>query len=208
MKTIYYLLMISCLVVLLIRLKSLPRYCLWFVPIIFLAIIVETVKDFFFSYKEIAQRIYQGAECLLVLGFFNNLLRKEHNRRLLLLCGIGYVVTVVMYYAFYIGSFNLVDYFDYCLQAFLICVFVCVFFFELLGYRGALNLMEYPAFWINATNFIFYGGCFFAMAMYSKLGGDNKSLGDNLRLIPHYLNILLYSAYLIVFLQAKKRSHV
>jgi hypothetical protein len=162
----------------------------------------ELLKDYFRSNGNIIQRVGQAVECFFILCFYHQLLKKPANKLLIRIAFVAYTISVLIYYPAFEGSFNVDFHFDYILQSFLVCVLVCLFFFELLDYKGDLALAVYAAFWLNAVHLMFYGGNFFAMALFEKL--DKAS---PLRSIPSYLNLFLYTSYLIIFLSVRKRVH-
>lgn len=206
MKTIYFGLLVGCLVTLLLRYKRLPSYCLWFIPLIALGFIAEWMKDAIPYDRNSIQRIYQLLECLLLFCFYHQIFKSRFNKRLTKILYLLFVAIVVFYYEFYRHTLDVRDYFDYTLESFFICLLVSIFFLELLQYRGEMNLATFAAFWINAVNLLFYGGNFFAMALYERIGHSNTSLGKEVLQIPFYLNLFLYSAYLLIFVLARKKD--
>jgi hypothetical protein len=204
LKYIYYGLLALCLVTLLLRHKRLPKYCLWFIPIIALALITELLKAYFESISNVIQRVYQAIECLLLLLFYNSILENRGNKRAIKISYVFFIIVTVFYYLLYKKSFNIIDYFDFIVEAFIIVILVVLFFFELLDYNKEINLLAHSAFWINAVNLIFYAGCFFAMAAFERLDRSNSGLSEQLRNIPHYLNLFMYAAYAIIFAKARK----
>jgi hypothetical protein len=198
---IYLGLLALCLVTLLLRYKQLPRYCLWFIPIVFFGLLTEILKDRYPAYENLVQRIYQPVECFLLLCFFNDLLLKRSNKRLIKI-GYGlFVFTTVIYYIIVLGTFNKKDYFDFLFEALMVCVLVCLFFLELLDYKGQLELLYFAAFWLNATHLMFYGGNFFAMS-YEQIGRENSTITT----IAHLLNLFLYGSYFCIFALARKKA--
>jgi hypothetical protein len=195
---IYLGLLALCLVTLLLRYKQLPRYCLWFIPIIFFALAVEIIKSRYEEFKNILQRVYQAIECLLLFCFFYKLLKKPANKRLIKIGYVAYVITTVLYYSVFAG--DKVYYVDFLIEAFMVCVLVCLFFLELLDHQGQLQLLYFAAFWLNAAHLIFYGGTFFAMS-YEYIGKEKSYITQ----IPYYLNIVLYSWYLVTFAFFRKK---
>lgn len=204
LKTIYYGLLALCLVTLLLRYRKLPKYILWFIPIISVAFASELMTHYFEEYKNLLHRIYQPIECLLLLCFYSELLNKPKNKRFIRLSYLVFLVSCVCFYLLYKRTFNITDYFDFITEAFLICILVALFFFELLDYKEEVNLMKYGAFWINAVHLIFYGGSFFAYAFWGQISQNPTPLGKQLQSIPFFLNLLLYTAYSIIFAFARK----
>ena len=88
---------------------------------------------------------------------------------------------------------------DFCLEAVFVSLWVVVFFIELLQSEEQLNLMRYPAFWINAANLLFYAGALFVMGIYFYLYNKDHKLANQLLEINHYLNLTLYLMYTIAF---------
>jgi hypothetical protein len=201
LKFIYYGLLALCLVTLLLRYKKLPGYCLWFIPIIFFALITESVKDYFEEYKTFIQRVYQVSECFLLLCFFNAVFVKQKNKTITWVSFFIYTCLVMVYYSQVVRGFTFAGrFFDLNLEAFIVCILVVLFFFEMMDYKPDVNLSQYGAFWINAANLIFYGGSFFAYAFYDQLAKSTMSL----EYIPKYLNLFLYCAYFLIFALIRK----
>jgi hypothetical protein len=205
LKLVYYALLAFCLITLLVRIKKVPAYCFWFVPIIFLGLVHEYLKDYLLDWDNFLTRIYQPLECLLLVLFYNQLLKRKKNKKILFGGYVAYVAIVLSYYSFYRKSFDVGGYFDFALEALLICILVVLFLFELLDYQGDLSLFQFPAFWLNAAHLLFYGGCFFAMSTYEYFQEEPdtrlKTIASH---IPYYLNLILYSIYLFIFSTARK----
>lgn len=199
----YLALQAACLLVLIARHRNVPGYCLWFIPIISIALTHELLAEYAFDKQYYSTRIYQPIECLLLLLFYNNILKERKNKRFLPLVYVAYLVAVLCYYSFYTKNFNVLDYMDFVLEAMIICILVVLFLSETLNYKGELSLFGYPAFWLNAVHLIFYGGCFFSMGAYQAINDSQHELAEIARDIPRYLNLLLYAVYFIVFLTAR-----
>lgn len=201
LKFIYYGLMLTSLAVLLFNIKGLPNYCRWFVPIIALGIIVQVVSEilemrqvnsyFIFHY-------YQPIECLLLLGFYHNIVLNR-SKLLVVISFFAYVLALCVHYFRLPASFYTWDFFDFAVQALIICLFVTIFFLQLLKNQEKTDLKHFPAFWLNAAHLIFYGGCLFVMGLYFYIKNNDSHLARNVLSINHFLNLFLYAAYTIIF---------
>jgi hypothetical protein len=208
LKIVYYGLLGICLVTLLLNAKKLNKIYYWFIPVIIFAITVQVFEEIL-RLKDIKGysfvfHIYQPVEYSLLALFYYSLIKKPLIKKLILFSVPVMLIFSVSYYSFAGGVFFGADFIDFCVSAFFICIWVVVFFFELLHSEEDFNLVTYPAFWINAANLLFYGGCLLIMGIYFSLYGRNKILATQLLNINHYLNLVLYCMYIIGFIQPVK----
>lgn len=208
LKIVYYGLLGICLVTLLLNSKRLNKIYYWFIPVIIFAITVQVFEEIL-RLKDIKGynfvfHIYQPVEYSLLALFYHSLIKKSLIKKLILFSVPVMLLFSVFYYSSGSGVFFGADFIDFCIEAFFVCIWVVVFFFELLRSEEDFNLVTYPAFWINAANLLFYGGCLLIMGVYFYLYGRNKILATQLLNINHYLNLVLYCMYIIGFIQPVK----
>lgn len=204
-KIIYYGLLGICLVALLLNTKKLSRIYYWFVPLIIFAITVQVAQDILRQNKiegyDFVFHIYQPVEYSLLALFYYYTIHNKLVKKLILFSIPLVLLFSVLYYSVGTGVFFGGDFLDFCVCAFFVCIWVTIFFFELLRSDENLNLNTYPAFWVNAANLLFYGGCLMVMGVYFYFLNSNPATAKQLLYVNHYLNLVLYSLYIIGFIQ-------
>jgi hypothetical protein len=207
LKMIYYGLLGLCLIALLFNIRKLGKTYLWFVPLIILALVVQIVDDLLKYYdcpRYFLFHIYQPIELLLLSIFYSHTLKGKYARACLLIANVCMIGFVVIYYTmihpaeFYKASFP-----EFSLQSVFMCFFVICFFVQILKVNEVLDLKRYPAFWINAGNLIFYGGCLLVMGLNLYLEKSAPTLASKVISLNYYLNLCLYLFYLYAFLCLK-----
>ncbi len=198
-KHIYFGLLGICLIALLLRRKKLHSYYLLFIPLLAAGFTTEIFKDVFTEYRYVIQRVYQAIECFLLLMFYYLLTGRPKVKLLIVASYIIYLIATFIHYVVYAQIIDNKDYFDFTIEAFIICVMAALFFFEIMDTNEEMRSVHAGAFYINAVHLLFYGGSFFSMAYYRHIAGDAETPFSLLKTIPHYLNLLLYVVYAGVF---------
>lgn len=208
LKMLYYGLLGICLFTLLFNIKKLNRIYYWFIPLIIFAITVQVSEEILrlnnIKGNSFVFHIYQPVEYSLLALFYYSLIKHKVVKMMILLSVPAMLFFSIYYYTWGPGLFYGPDFIDFCIEAFFVCIWVVVFFFELLKSEENLKLATYPAFWINAANLLFYGGCLLVMGVYYYLVSRNKTLANQLLYINYYLNLVLYCMYTIAFIQPLK----
>jgi hypothetical protein len=204
-KMIYYGLLGICLAALLLNARRLNKMYYWFIPLIIFAITVQVFEEVL-KHNQIhghsfVFHIYQPVEYSLLALFYYSVLQNHFVKKMVLLSVLFVLAFSIFYYSYGNGVFFGGDFSDFCVSAFLICIWVVVFFFELIRSDENFKLANYPAFWINAANLLFYGGCLLVMGAYYYLNSTNPVLANQLLKINHFLNLVLYCMYFIAFIQ-------
>jgi hypothetical protein len=207
-KSIYYGLLGICLATLLLNSKRLNRIYFWFIPIIIFAITVQASQDIL-KLKEIKGydfvfHIYQPVEYSLLALFYFQLINNALAKKFILASIPVVLLFSVIYYSVGNGVFYGSDFIDFCVCAFFINIWVVIFFIELLRSDEKMALVQYPAFWVNAANMLFYGGCLMIMGVYFSVLNTDPVTAKQLLSVNHYLNLVLYSMYIIGFTQPIK----
>ncbi len=207
-KIVYYGLLGLCLAALLLNSKKLNKIYYLFIPVIIFAITAQVFEEVL-KLKDVEGHnfifhIYQPVEYSLLALFYYHLIHSKLTRKLILLSIPLVLLFSIFYYTMGSGVFFGADFVDFCVCAFFICVWVIVFFWELLRSDETLNLVNYPAFWVNGANLLFYGGCLMVMGVYFSFLKSDAVVAKQLLKINHYLNLVLYSMYIIGFIQPVK----
>lgn len=207
-KSIYYGLLGICLATLLLNSKRLNRIYFWFIPIIIFAITVQASQDIL-KLQEIKGydfvfHIYQPVEYSLLALFYFQLINNALAKKFILASIPVVLLFSVVYYSVGNGVFFGSDFIDFCVCAFFINIWVVIFFIELLRSDEKMALVQYPAFWVNAANMLFYGGCLMIMGVYFSVLNTDPVTAKQLLSVNHYLNLVLYSMYIVGFTQPIK----
>lgn len=204
LKMLYYGLLGVCLVALLFNFKKLGRTYYWFIPLIILSITVQVFGDILKNYNikgySFIFHLYIPVEYSLMALFYFSLLHNKWVKRAILFSIVILLLFSVSYYSSNYLSFYGADFMDFCIEAAFVCTWIILFFTQLLKSEENFSLTSYPAFWINAANLLFYGGCLVIMGFNFYLHQRDEKLADQLFEINHYLNLLLYFMYIIAFI--------
>ena len=207
-RLIYYGLLGICLVTLLVNAKNLNKVYYWFIPLIIFAITVQAsqhiLKQKNIEGYDFVFHIYQPVEYSLLALFYYHIIHSKLIKKIILISIPLVMLFSIFYYTLSDGVFFGGDFIDFCVCAFFVCIWVIVFFLELLRSDETLKLVNYPAFWINAANLLFYGGCLMVMGVYFSFLKSDTSTARQLATINHLLNLVLYSLYIIGFIQPVK----
>ncbi len=205
---LYYGLLGICLAALLLNAKRLNKIYYWFIPVIIFAITVQVFEEVLklrdIKGHNFVFHIYQPVEYSLLALFYYFLVKNVMAKKVILISVPLMLAFSVFYYTAGTGHFFSGDFIDFCVAAFFICIWAVIFFYELLHSEEDLDIISYPAFWINAANLLFYGGCLMVMGAYYYLLNTNALLAGKLLMINHYLNLILYCMYTIGFIQPVK----
>jgi hypothetical protein len=201
LKIIYYGLLTISLVTLFFNIEKLPGYCKWFLPLIGLGLLVQVaseimealdIRSYFLFHS------YQPIECLLLLSFYRQVL-SFRTKLLPVFLFVLYILILVVHYLRFPASFNTWDFFDFAAEAFIVCIFVIIFFLQLLKKQERTDFKRFTALWLNAVHLIFYGGCLFVMGLYYYMKLNDPALARRVLSINHFLNLFLYVAYTLIF---------
>jgi hypothetical protein len=204
LKMFYYGLLGISLATLLWNIRKLNKIYYWFIPLIVLAITVQVFGDVLKNNNiqgySFVFHVYQPVEYSLLALFYYSLISNKYIKKAILVSIAAVLLFSMIYYSRNPLSFYGGDFTDFCLAAFFVCIWVVIFFIELLRSEENLQLTRYPAFWINAANLLFYGGCLMVMGVYFYLHNRNATLAGQLLRINYYLNLILYCMYTIAFI--------
>jgi len=211
-KLIYYGLLGLCLVTLLLYYKRLGKEYIMFLPLIVFAILTQVIGDVvnqdlpLEEKKSFMFHIYQPIEYSLLALFYYQTLMGRKLKTVILITIPLFIIFCVYYYSSNSQSFSGPDFTDFTVEAILICIFVIIFFSQLLNRRVYLTLTSYPSFWINTGNLIFYAGNLLVMGAHFYISKQDVKLAEELLVINHYSNLFLCILYLIGFGCLKKKK--
>jgi hypothetical protein len=199
MKYLYYLLLLSGLIILLIRWKRLDLSLHVFIPIylfdIATEISTELSKSCYFMYH-----IDVTVSCFFLCQYYFLLLKDNKFKKM---AWVGFFVYLTFFFIYFIRNptnFFRYDPIDFVVEGVFITMFSLYYLVDL--YRSGLQtrLSGHPHFWISAANLLFYSGGSFFMGFAFTLAEQNLALYRELSLIVQFLNLMLYSIYIKAFL--------
>ncbi|AWV97906.1 hypothetical protein DJ013_06885 [Arcticibacterium luteifluviistationis] len=95
--------------------------------------------------------------------------------------------------------------YNFLLRCFLIILFCLLYFAQLYKSSEVFDIYRIPLFWISVGHFIFYGGSFFLMGLIDEIEKIDIGIAKSLFQINTYLNIFLYSMFIIAFTCNRKK---
>lgn len=205
MLSISFYLEVICLVAGLVFYKKLsPYYIKWFVPFIFITVLVELPTNFnwiiFKGNNLWFYNIFTSCEFLFYFIIFYHAISNPRWKKLLLYLFPAYIIVALVNILFIQGiyKFHTISY----RIASVIIIFYCFLYFkQLLSNDIEENILRIPFFWICAGLLIFYAGfflyfCAFDYIVYTK----TPYSVEYWRIISRTLNILLYGLFLTALL--------
>jgi len=198
MKYIYYALLLSGLLILLIRRKHLDRSLLLFIPFYFSDIVTELGSDLYHAY--FLYHINQTIGCGLLCTYYYLLLRKARYGKWIWV-GFGlYLLFFAGYFLYYPSRFLRFDPIDFVVEGVFITLFSLYYLIDLYRSEEQPRISQFAHFWITAVNLLFYSGASFFMGFAYTLNAHDRTLYTQLSYIVYFLNLILYSIYIKAFL--------
>jgi len=201
-KDLYYGLLVACIVTLFLRIRQLPSYCKWLLLLLLTSLGTQVIQQALSVpgvHAYFVFHIYQPIEFILLCIFYYEIFDKRLYKRITWVLGSLYILSCLVYYFFRPQSFNKGDFTDFTLESVMVCGLVVLYFIQMLEIKEKIELKHFMKFWLNALHLVFYGGCLFTMGFYYYLTKTDSLLARQILNINHFLNLLLYSGYLIVF---------
>jgi hypothetical protein len=199
LKYIYYVLLVSGFLILLIWRKKLDTLFLYFFPLYFFILLTQTASDILVTYGLNTYQYYhinQFIGAFLLNAYYFSLLDKKSNKRIVV---IGFTIFISYFFYHFLyrieNIFNS-DFSDFALEGVFICIYVILYLLELYRKDDFVTLNETPNFWISVGNLIFFSGCIFVMGFSSYIIKNYSKLFY----VNYFLNLLLYSLYIKAFL--------
>lgn len=140
LKIIYFGLLGTCLVTLLLNIKRLNKIYYWFIPLIIFAITVQVLQEVLkqkgIEGYDFVFHIYQPVEYSLLALFYYSLIQNAFIKKAILLSLPAMLLFSIFYYSYGTGVFFGADFLDFCVCAFFVCIWVVVLLFRTAAVRG------------------------------------------------------------------------
>jgi hypothetical protein len=200
---LYSLLIIACLVAYQLNKQSLPSYLRYLQYLLAIALFFEvgseilTVRNINSNFID---HLYQPIELILLSALYYHALNKNSHMTIIRL-GVPVALSASLILSVWIeGIFN-PNTASFIIGSIFIILYSVLYKYQLFASPPTKeSLLVNPIFWINTANLFFYCGTFFQMGLDSYIRKGNASLADELHIINHGLNYMLYVLYLIGFL--------
>ncbi len=184
------------------------KLLLYFIPFLFLTVIIELIGGGWTSYTWFARYRYAIYNVFTTLEFaFYSLLFYIHFRSPLFRKSIlffipGFALLVSINLGFIQGFNKTFHTYTFLLGSFFIVIFCCCFFYEsVLPDKIDDQLSKQPFFWISSGLLIYYLGSVIINALFDYLTTNDLKI-EGMRIygiINNSLNVILYSSFCIAF---------
>lgn len=208
-KKIYYIFLILSFVLSLFRQNRRDKI-LWIFPIILgLGILTQVVEDLFHFYNTkhvFIFHIYNILEYGIYAFYFYLLFEARRTRIFIMASVVLYMLFCIIYFSFYKNfwddSFGL----GTSVEAIFMIVFSLSFFYKLMVDDKYIDLLNYPHFYIQTANLMFFSISFISMSLDGYLKDSHPDLSEFALNINRYANLLMYFLYCVGFLcQIRKK---
>ncbi len=207
LKYIYYFLLISGLLLLLVRSNKLDSILLFFIPIYIFNLVTEFVSDSFSIYYP--YHINQTLGCYLLYCYYYKLFQTTKARIFVITGVIVYSIFFAYYFVYKSKNFYIFNPADFVVEGIFVSIFAVLYLIKLYQSNHAVILKKEAHFWISIANLFFFSGCIFFMGFLNYLREHQKDLYHQLVYISYFLNLMLYLLYIKAFTcspQPKKLS--
>lgn len=192
---IYLFFLLNCFVVGLFLRKALPlklKILLW---LVLLTLIVEGVGTYYLKIlgttASIVYRIYQPMEYTLIAVYFFHITRFSRQKTIILI-SVPIIVILNTINIFVETGSRLFGTYTFLLAAILLSMWSISYFYQLTQESEIKNPAHSPDFWTCTGILFFYAGTFFLMGFINYIYGNNPKLAQELYIVNHLLNCILY----------------
>ena len=200
LNLIYYLLLAAAFVVVLLRRNALPKRLWVFIAGLGAALVVQLADDALANKWPFIFHMYHVVEYGVLCYYLYLTLRQKILRRLFLYSIPLFAAFVGIYFGIWGEQWNTHSMPEFVVMALVVSTGTIFFFIELYTAKEIYVLRKLPDFWIGVANLIYYSGSILVLGMIQYMLDTNKSLAGKMIYISYFLNIFLYSFYLIGFL--------
>jgi hypothetical protein len=203
LKDVYYGLLLSGFIILLVRRRKLGSIFPIFITLYFFNLATQITFDIVSHVKINGLPLFHINQFIgssLLHAYYYITLRNKVNKQIVVAGFTIFTIYFVSHFLFHIDNIFTVDFSDFVVEGLFICVYAVLHLLEM--YRG--NTIVSPArnlhFWLSTGNLIFFSGCAFVMGFLNYLKQHNLELYSKVAYINYFLNLLLYSVYIKAFL--------
>ncbi|MGX5852465.1 hypothetical protein ACWKW6_02425 [Dyadobacter jiangsuensis] len=168
------------------------RILLW---LVFVTLIIEGIGTYYLNVLHkpagLAYRIYQPIEYVLMAAYFFHIISFVRARTVILVSML--IIVVLNIINILVESDNkLFGTYTFLLAAISLSVWSIIYFYQLIQEAEIKNPARNPDFWICTGILFFYAGTFFLMGFINYIYKNNPKLAQELYVINHLLNCILY----------------
>ena len=197
---LYCLLIIACLVAYQLNKLSLPFYLRYLQFLLAIGLVFEVSSEILALHNintNFLDHLYQPIELVFLSVIYYHAIGKRSIRKMI---GIVVPITVMISIisSVWLEGVENPNTASFIVGSTLIVILSIIYKYQLFTSPPTReSLLANPFFWINTANLFFYCGTFFQMGLDSYIRKGNAVLADQLHIINHGLNYMLYVLYLI-----------
>jgi hypothetical protein len=210
----FYFEILSLLSSIFFYIKKRNNLLLYFIPFLFLTVIIEYIGGWFLSQgvrNYWIFNVFTTIEFIFYSFLFYLHFRKKSLKKIVIVTMLVFICAVIINLLFIQGFTKTFHTYTFLLGSFFIVVFCCFFFYEsVLPDKIDQQLSKQPFFWICSGLLIYYLGSVIINALFEYL--RNNDLGAEGRriygTINHTLNVILYSSFCIAFFLCRNNKKI
>lgn len=201
----YIALLVSCIVAGVVRFNKLTTPFSLLCLSILLTVQNELAAHFMgikFKNNLILYHFFTPVHFIFFALIFYHLFLFKSSRKILLVSIIIFLAFAVINSSFF-QTLNKFPTYTILLESFLLAFFAIRSSYEIQSNPNSNNLMKNSVFWLNASIIIFYTSCFVFFGFHNLLQKDYKQLLKNLYLLLWFLDMMMYTGFLVALLLDK-----
>ncbi len=202
----YYFQVLSFLAAFFFYIQKRNKVLLYFIPFLFLTVVVEFVGWWWYQYKGVGNyplyNIFTTIEFVFYSLLFYSHFKKESLKWMIRIFIPFFILSVILNMLFIQGLTKTFNTYTFLLGSFFIVICCCCYFYEsVLPDKIDQQLSKQPFFWICSGLLIFYLGSVIINALFEFLrSNDLREEGKKIYgIINHSLNVILYGSFCIAF---------
>lgn len=208
MKFYLYFEILSFLISAVLYYKKRNKLLLYFIPFLFLTVVIELVgsglffNSWFPNYRYATYNVFTTIEFVFYSAVFFSQFRKAFFKKVVTFFIPIFTFLVILNLGFIQGLNKTFHTYTFLLGSFFIVAFCCCFFYEsVLPERIDEQLSKQPFFWISSGLLIYYLGSVIINALFDYLTtNDMRIEGTRIYgIINDCLNVILYTSFSISF---------
>ncbi len=210
----FYFQVLSFFTAIILYRKKRNKLLLYFIPFLFLTIVVECVGTWYIS-KFIRNywiyNVFTTIEFVFYSYLFYLHLKKPVFKKIVVWFIPVFVLLVILNILFKQGFNKTFNTYTFLLGSFFIVIFCCCYFYEsVLPENIDQQLSKQPFFWISSGLLIFYLGSGIINALFEYLrSNDLQAQGVKIYgIINHSLNVILYGSFCIAFFLCRNNKKI
>src|SRR5688572_5972820 len=172
LRTVYYLLLLTGFLILIVRRRKLGSIFYVFLPLYFFNVASQITVEVLIklgSNPFPPLHINQFIGSFLLHTYYYLTLRNKWNKAVVIAGFLSFTYYFVHHFLYLSGNLQAREFSDFTLEGLFVCIFSVLYLLELYRQDNIDLVSKNPHFWLSVGNLIFFSGCMFVMGLLDYL---------------------------------------